>query len=94
MPDAPRNVVATVDSPVVTLAWEAPVRDGVHASGYVIEAGTTPGAPNIAIIAIIESTILSVNAPPGRYFVRLRSFGQCGSSEPSPEMEIIVPQAP
>ncbi|HUE88693.1 MAG TPA: fibronectin type III domain-containing protein [Vicinamibacterales bacterium] len=91
IPAAPRNVVASVDSPIVTLAWDVTAADGVSASGYVIEAGSTPGAPNIAIIAIMEQTRLSVNAPPGRYFVRLRSMGQCGSSEPSPEVEVIVP---
>lgn len=93
MPGTPRNVVASVESPVVTLAWDGPAAAGAHATGYVIEAGTTPGAPNIAIIAISELTSLSVHAPPGRYFVRLRSMGQCGASEPSSEVEVIVPQA-
>jgi hypothetical protein len=32
-----------------------------------------------------------LNAPPGRYFVRLRAMGECGASEPSREVEIIVP---
>ena len=91
IPDAPRNVVADVESPVVTLAWDGPPADGTPANGYVIEAGSTPGAPNVAIITLMEATQLSVNAPAGRYFVRLRSFGRCGSSEPSPEFQIIVP---
>jgi hypothetical protein len=94
IPDAPRNVISHVQSSVVTLAWEGPPPESARAAGYVIEAGSTPGVPNVAIIALIESTQLSVSAPPGRYFVRMRSLGLCGSSEPSPEVQVIVPPAP
>ncbi len=78
----------------MSLAWDGPSAEGAHATGYVIEAGSTPGAPNIAIVPLFESTRLFVSAPPGRYFVRLRSMGACGSSEPSSEVEVIVPQTP
>ena len=90
LPNAPLNVTATVDSSrAVTLNWEAAARGGV-AAGYVIEAGTNPGAPNLAIITL-DSTKVSLLAAPGRYFVRLRAMGLCGASEPSREVEIIVP---
>jgi len=94
IPDAPSNVVIHVDSPVVTLAWDGPPPDSARAAGYVIEAGSTPGAPSVAILTLIQSTHISVSAPPGRYFVRMRSLGRCGSSEPSPEVQVIVPQTP
>jgi hypothetical protein len=94
IPNAPNNVVVHIDSQVVTLAWDAPSADSARAAGYVIEAGSTPGAPNVAILSLMQATQISVNAPPGRYFVRLRSLGQCGSSEPSPEVQVIVPQTP
>ena len=90
IPGAPRNVSASVENRRVTLQWEAST-SGAVANGYVIEAGSTPGSPNIAIVAIMDATQLAVDAPPGRYFVRLRAFAQCGSSEPSSELEIIVP---
>jgi hypothetical protein len=91
IPDAPTNVVAYVDSSVVTLTWNNPPADSARAAGYVIEAGSTPGAPTYAILALIQSTQIAVSAPPGRYFVRMRSLGQCGTSEPSPELQVIVP---
>ena len=90
MPSAPRNVSANIAGQRVTLGWEMNATGG-HASGYVIEAGTHPGAPNIAIVSIAEMTQLSMIAPPGRYFVRIRAMGPCGSSEPSREIELIVP---
>ena len=88
LPNAPRNVSATVGGEVVTLDWEPST--GGSASGYVIEAGSTPGVPNLAILTLQASSI-SVSAPPGRYFVRLRAMGMCGTSEPSPEVVIVVP---
>lgn len=89
LPNAPRNVSATVASELVTLDWE-PSMSGGPAAGYVVEAGSSPGAPNVAIITL-HSTSVSVSAPPGRYFVRLRAMGLCGASEPSPEVVIVVP---
>jgi hypothetical protein len=89
LPNAPRNVSASVTSDLVTLDWE-PSATGGEAAGYVIEAGSVPGAPNVAIITL-DATRVSVSAPPGRYFVRLRAMGQCGASEPSPEVVIVVP---
>lgn len=89
VPSAPRNVVVTVASDLVTLDWQ-PSASGGQAAGYVIEAGTVPGAPNVAIITL-DATSVSVNAPPGRYFVRLRAMGLCGASEPTPELVIVVP---
>lgn len=89
LPSAPQNVHASVASETVTLDWDASATGG-HASGYVVEAGTTPGVPNVAIITL-DATSVSVSAPPGRYFVRLRAMGVCGASEPSPEVVIVVP---
>lgn len=89
LPNAPQNVHATVASETVTIAWEAAATGG-DAAGYVIEAGSTPGVPNVAIITL-DATRVSVSAPPGRYFVRLRAMGICGASEPSPEVVIVVP---
>lgn len=89
LPNAPQNVHATVASETVTIDWEAAATGG-DASGYVVEAGSTPGVPNVAIITL-DATRVSVSAPPGRYFVRLRAMGICGASEPSPEVVIVVP---
>ena len=94
IPDAPSNVVVHVDHSVVSLAWDGPPPESALAAGYVIEAGNMPGAPNVAILTLLQSTQISVSAPPGRYYVRMRSLGQCGSSEPSPEVQVIVPHAP
>ena len=88
IPAAPSNVSASVANETVTLTWERGAASA--AAGYVIEAGTAAGAPNLAIITL-DSTQVSITAPPGQYFVRLRSMGLCGASEPSREIVIVVP---
>lgn len=90
LPYAPRNLTASVDRLHVTLTWDPP-REGASPVGYVIEAGSQPGVPDTAIISIATMPAISVQAPPGRYFVRVRTMGQCGSSEPSSELVVTVP---
>jgi hypothetical protein len=57
----------------------------------VIEAGGTSGAANLAVLTVDGvSRGLAVNAPPGTYFVRMRSLNACGSSGPSAEIVVTV----
>jgi hypothetical protein len=90
LPAAPINVNAAVVNETVTLSWDRGAASGGAVAGYVIEAGTAAGAPNLAIITL-DSTHVTMTAPPGRYFVRLRSMGLCGASEPSREVVVVVP---
>jgi hypothetical protein len=89
LPTAPLNISVAVDSQSITLDWD-PAATGGAATGFVVEAGTTPGAPNLAVITL-DSTRVLLQATPGRYFIRLRAMGLCGASEPSRELQVIVP---
>ena len=90
-PPAPFGFVATVSGQVVSLAWSL----GATANGptqFQIEAGSGPGAADLAIITVAGSLRgLVVQAPPGAYYVRLRARNGCGASGPSNEILVTVP---
>jgi hypothetical protein len=58
---------------------------------FQIEAGIAPGAANLAAITVDGATrSFAVQAPPGTYFVRIRSVNACGVSPPSSEVVVTV----
>jgi glucose/arabinose dehydrogenase len=85
-PSVPSGLTATVQSGVVTLAWN-PVGE---ASGYLIEAGSAPSLTNVAVIPVGTASI-SVPAPSGTYVVRVKAVTPCGITAASNEVEIVVP---
>ncbi|MGH9173965.1 MAG: PQQ-dependent sugar dehydrogenase [Vicinamibacterales bacterium] len=89
-PPAPFGFVATVSGPTVNLAWSL----GETANGptdFVIEAGSSQAAANVAIIAVAGSLRgLTVQAPAGTYYVRIRSRNGCGASGASSEIVVTV----
>ena len=88
---APTGLVGSATAGVVTLLWQATA----GASGYVLEAGTSPGASNIGSIPTAGASFQSA-APPGTYYVRVRATNACGASPPSGEAVVVVsaPTAP
>lgn len=74
----------------VTLSWNAaavPARAGT----FVIEAGSSAGAANLAMLVVTgDSRSLTVQAPAGQYFVRIRGVNACGTSAPSNEIIVRV----
>jgi hypothetical protein len=73
----------------VSFQWNA----SAGATSYVIEAGSIPGASNLAN-SDLGSSATSFTAPGvgrGTYFVRLRAKNLCGVSAPSNEVTLIVP---
>lgn len=92
-PLPPTMLTGAVNGTSVTLNWQASPSTGVS---YIVVAGTSPGASNIAQVPVGTVTSLTANAPPGRYFVRVRAVaGPCGAAE-SNEVELAVglPQLP
>ena len=88
IPGAPTGLSALVNSNNVTLAWSAPAGP---VTTYVVEAGSMPGASNIASIETGNaSTSLTAVAPPGTYFIRVRARNACGTSGPSNEASATV----
>lgn len=85
-PAAASPLQAEVSGRTVTLSW--PAVPG--ASGYVVEAGSSPGAWNLASLPV-GGTSVPVTAPPGTYYVRVRPWNPCGSGPWSNEMVVTVP---
>jgi hypothetical protein len=87
-PGAPAMPIVRVNGPVVTLSWAAPV-SGPAIIDYQLEAGSGPGASNIAIVQTVATT-LSATAPPGIYYVRVRGRNAAGLGPASAEVVINV----
>ncbi len=79
-------LAATVSGAQVTLQWHA----AAGATDYVVEAGSSSGAGNIASIPV-AGTSLVARAPSGTYFVRVRPRTACGSGWWSNEVTVVVP---
>lgn len=88
---APTAVAGTVAGFTVTVRWQpgaAPT-----ATSYVVEAGTAPGAANLARFSVGAATEVSGTLPPGRYYVRVYGVDDEGESVPSDEVVLQVPSA-
>jgi hypothetical protein len=97
VPAAPADLVATVFGSEVRLAWTRP-SDG-DPIDYRLEAGSAPGATDLATLPVPPTTSFAVGGvPEGRYFVRLRAATAAGVGPPSNEVEVIIgtppPRAP
>lgn len=73
---------------VVTLRWNAPAL-GPVASGYVLEAGVTPGSV-IGTLPLGPLPSLTLTVPNGSFYLRLRSTGAGGPSAVSNEIALNV----
>jgi hypothetical protein len=76
----------TISGQFVTVNWAAPVSGGA-AVDYQLEAGSAPGASNIAVVHTVSPT-LSTIAPPGLYYVRVRARNATGLGPASAEVVI------
>jgi hypothetical protein len=86
-PAAPANLHWSIDGNTVTFTW-TPV---AAAGGYRLDAGSGPGATDIATLAIGATSRYSVpDVPPGTYYVRLRAIDGSGISSPSNEVLVTV----
>lgn len=85
----PSNLVQLVQGTTVSLSWGLP--PGSQPTGYVIEAGSSSGASNIARFEMGPLTGLSVsNVPAGTYFVRVRGKDLAGTGPASNEVTVVV----
>jgi len=75
----------------VTLSWSLPdTADGP--TMFRIGAGSVSGEVNLAILTVDGvSRGLTVDAPPGRSFVRMRGINNCGPGGASAEIAVTVP---
>ncbi len=87
-PGAPSGLIASITGSTVTLQWQSPA--GGSPQGYVVEAGSAPGASNIGRFPIGPSPrmLVATNVVAGTYFVRVRATS--GSLESAPSNEVTV----
>lgn len=90
-PAPPQGFLYTVDGANVTLQW-AGAPSGDSATTFLIEAGSAPGLADLYTGPTGALSQLTVAAPPGVYFVRVRARNNCGLSGPSNEQRIVVGQ--
>jgi hypothetical protein len=89
-PNPPTALSFTVNGPLVTLSWNRPATGNLP-SRYRILAGNTPGVANLLDFETTgNGTSFSAAAPPGEYYVRVRSQNNCGVSANSNEVRIVV----
>jgi hypothetical protein len=82
---APSSLARTVAGALVTLTWNAVL----GATGYVVEAALTAGGATIATIETASPSLMA-SAPPGTYFVRVRSRSSCGTGAASAPITVAV----
>jgi hypothetical protein len=72
----------------IAMHWR-PSPVGGEPTGYVVEAGTAPGAANLGTLPTSDPSFSFFGVPPGRYFLRVRALNAFGSSPASPEIAVV-----
>jgi predicted phage tail protein len=88
-PDAPINPQAFTNGNLLTFTW-APATTGGAPTGYVVEAGSSSGAANLATMPVSAPFFTYSPVPDGFYFLRVRATNAGGVSAPSAEQMIVV----
>jgi hypothetical protein len=86
---APTAVTAAVSGFTATVRWQPGAAPA--ATSYVVEAGTAPGAADLARFSVGAATEVSGTLPPGRYYVRVYGVDDEGESVASEEVLLQVP---
>ncbi len=73
----------------VSLSWRAPLI-GPAATGYVLEGGVRPGEVLATIPINSTQPVFTFSAPPGSYYIRLRTVAGAAVSRPSSEIRLYV----
>ncbi len=84
-PDAPAAIHALAAGGTAGLWW-TPV---AGAASYRLEAGSAPGARDLATLDVSGNTLAAV-VPPGVFWVRVRALNAWGMSPATPEARLVV----
>jgi hypothetical protein len=88
-PDVPQALAASVNRTTVTLSWRAP--SSGSPTSYVVQAGSTQGASNLATVDTLNTNVtFTAAAPSGTYYVRVRGRNACGDSAASNEVVVVL----
>jgi hypothetical protein len=76
----------------VTLNWSGPA-SGAAVSGYQLQAGSVPGASNVAVINLpsLQTALVTSGVPSGTYYVRVLATSASGPGTASNELTVVVP---
>jgi hypothetical protein len=87
---APSGVSASVTGSTVVLSWTAP--SGCSPTSYIIQAGSTSGASDLANFSTgsTATTFTAAGVGPGTYYIRLLSAAAGVLSAPSTEVVFVV----
>ena len=79
MPGAPTGLTGAGAGLVASFNWVAPASGGAL-TDYLLEAGSTPGAANLAAVSVPASaSSFAASGAAGTFYVRLRARNACGS---------------
>jgi 5-hydroxyisourate hydrolase-like protein (transthyretin family) len=93
LPEPPIGLSAFMAGDRITITWN-PAAGGGPPSGYVVEAGSSSGASNIATLNVPLASFTFSPVPNGFYFIRVRARNAAGVSLPSTEIMVVVGNVP
>jgi hypothetical protein len=88
-PNPPTSLRGSVSGSTVTLAWDRPAT-GCAPTSYLLQAGSTPGASNLANSAVAGTSLTATGVGNGTYYIRVISVNAVGGSAPSNEVVATV----
>jgi outer membrane biosynthesis protein TonB len=91
VPLAPSALRAAVDGSTITLTWDAPA-GGPGLTTYVVEAGSSAGAADLAQVATngLSTTFVARGVAAGAYYVRVRAANAAGVGPASNDVLAVV----
>lgn len=90
-PPAPTNLATYLNGTTAVISWDAGVGGG-STSGYILQAGTAPGASNLGQFPFSAGTTsLAVPVGVGTYYLRVYAANQGGLSGVSNEATLVMP---
>lgn len=90
-PAAPSGLAVFLNGYTAGFSWTLGAGGGAP-SHLLLQAGTSPGAADIASIPIGVGTAIAVpGVPPGAYYVRVLAANGAGASDPSNEVVVDMP---
>lgn len=73
----------------MALTWTAPTTGGAP-TGYVLQAGNTPGGTEIGSIPSASTGLFFASVPNGQYYVRVLAVNGAGASAPTADLLLNV----
>jgi fibronectin type III domain protein len=93
VPNPPTNLRASIGGSTLALAWDAPA-GGCAPASYVLQAGSSSGASNLANVSVAGTSLTAVGVANGTYYIRVVAVNAVGQSSPSNEVVATLPPTP